>query len=58
MSTVEGWVKFIASPEFGLVSLDSGVTGNGGPDKRGIGVVYSPPHIPHLLCINPGAIIT
>lgn len=59
MSVVEGWVKFIVSPETGLDSLDNGVTGNWGPDKRRIGVVFSPlPHIPHLLCINLWAIIT
>lgn len=47
MSVVEGWVKFIVSPETGLDSLDNGVTGNWGPDKRRIGVVFSPlPHIP------------
>lgn len=42
MSIVEGWVKFIVSPETGLDSLDNGVTGNWGPDKIRIGVVFFP----------------
>lgn len=33
MSVVEGWIKFMASPESGLDSLDNGVTGNLDPDK-------------------------
>lgn len=58
MNIVEGWVKFKASPEFGLDFLDNGVTGKWGPDKREKGVVHSPTHITHLLCINIWAIIT
>jgi hypothetical protein len=58
MNVAETWVKFKASPEFGLDSLDNRITRIWGPVKRGVGVAHCLPHIPHLPCINLCAVLS